>query len=287
MGKRVCGAYVTEHLPPRLHSSPVAAFIKLRDSFVRTAWTALLSAIERCVGSASLGPAFPSAPPRLGCALRIRALIPDIIGSRRRLPIRFQAPGFPGAARASGGHLGQRERGTVATATQTETGEIDPVLIEKYNTPGFVGCLSRVQFNGIAPLKAALRSRIAAPVSVQGKLVESNCGASPLTIPPMSAATDPWHLDSAGADFPFNEERVIPDGVNRNSAIIGGVIAVVIFTILCTLVFLIRYMFRHKGTYHTNEAKGTESTDNADAAIIGTDPNFTETIDESKKEWFI
>uniref|UniRef100_A0AAR2LU95 Contactin associated protein 2 n=1 Tax=Pygocentrus nattereri TaxID=42514 RepID=A0AAR2LU95_PYGNA len=167
-----------------------------------------------------------------------------------------------------------------------ETGQIDPVLIEKYNTPGFVGCLSRVQFNSIAPLKAALRTQVPAPVSHQGKLVESNCGASPLTIPPMSAATDPWHLDG-GADFPFNEERVIPDGVNRNSAIIGGIIAVVIFTILCTLVFLIRYMFRHKGTYHTNEAKGRESSESADTAIIGTDPNFTETIDESKKEWFI
>uniref|UniRef100_A0AAR2JAD3 Contactin associated protein 2 n=1 Tax=Pygocentrus nattereri TaxID=42514 RepID=A0AAR2JAD3_PYGNA len=139
---------------------------------------------------------------------------------------------------------------------------IDPVLIEKYNTPGFVGCLSRVQFNSIAPLKAALRTQVPAPVSHQGKLVESNCGASPLTIPPMSAATDPWHLD-------------------------GGIIAVVIFTILCTLVFLIRYMFRHKGTYHTNEAKGRESSESADTAIIGTDPNFTETIDESKKEWFI
>ncbi|CAJ0964479.1 unnamed protein product [Ranitomeya imitator] len=66
-----------------------------------------------------------------------------------------------------------------------------------------------------------------------------------------------------------------------------GIIAVVIFTILCTLVFLIRYMFRHKGTYHTNEAKGAESADNADAAIINNDPNFTETIDESKKEWLI
>ncbi|KAJ8377556.1 hypothetical protein AAFF_G00256200 [Aldrovandia affinis] len=169
-----------------------------------------------------------------------------------------------------------------------ETGPVDPVLIDKYNSPGFVGCLSRVQFNAVAPLKVALRSRITAPVSVQGKLVESNCGASPLTIPPMSAATDPWHLDSAGADFPFNEERVIPDGVNRNSAIIGGVIAVVIFTILCTLVFLIRYMFRHKGTYHTNEAKGAEPGDAADAtAIMGAEPTFTETIDESKKEWFI
>lgn len=25
-----------------------------------------------------------------------------------------------------------------------------------------------------------------------------------------------------GPDFPFNEERVVPDGVNRNSAVIGG-----------------------------------------------------------------
>uniref|UniRef100_A0AAQ5XT60 Contactin associated protein 2 n=1 Tax=Amphiprion ocellaris TaxID=80972 RepID=A0AAQ5XT60_AMPOC len=169
-----------------------------------------------------------------------------------------------------------------------ETGHIDPVLIERYNTPGFIGCLSRVQFNGAAPLKSALRAPAAAsPVSYQGKLVESNCGASPLTIPPMSAATDPWHLDNTDAEFPFNEERVIPDGVNRDSAIIGGIIAVVIFTILCTLVFLIRYMFRHKGTYHTNEAKGSgeSAAESADTAIIGTDN--PETIDESKKEWFI
>uniref|UniRef100_A0AAY4AL75 Contactin associated protein like 2b n=1 Tax=Denticeps clupeoides TaxID=299321 RepID=A0AAY4AL75_9TELE len=77
-----------------------------------------------------------------------------------------------------------------------ETGQIDPVIIEKYNTPGFVGCLSRVQFNRVAPLKAALRSGISSTASVQGVLVESNCGASPLTIPPMSAAYDPWHPES-------------------------------------------------------------------------------------------
>ncbi|XP_061821492.1 contactin-associated protein-like 2a isoform X2 [Nerophis lumbriciformis] len=179
-----------------------------------------------------------------------------------------------------------------------ETGQVDPLVIERYNTPGFIGCLSRVQFNGVAPLKAALRSgsistqatqttAAASPASYQGKLLESNCGASPLTIPPMSAATDPWHLDNTDAEFPFNEERVIPDGVNRDSAIIGGIIAVVIFTILCTLVFLIRYMFRHKGTYHTNEAKSTAEPagESADTAIIGTDN--PETIEESKKEWFI
>ncbi|XP_047610355.1 contactin-associated protein-like 2 [Phacochoerus africanus] len=173
-----------------------------------------------------------------------------------------------------------------------ETGKIDQE-IHKYNTPGFTGCLSRVQFNQIAPLKAALRqTNASAHVHVQGELVESNCGASPLTLSPMSSATDPWHLDhldSASADFPYNpgQGQAIRNGVNRNSAIIGGVIAVVIFTILCTLVFLIRYMFRHKGTYHTNEAKGAESAESADAAIMNNDPNFTETIDESKKEWLI
>nr|XP_021490780.1 contactin-associated protein-like 2 [Meriones unguiculatus] len=173
-----------------------------------------------------------------------------------------------------------------------ETGKIDQE-IHKYNTPGFTGCLSRVQFNHIAPLKAALRqTNASAHVHIQGELVESNCGASPLTLSPMSSATDPWHLDhldSASADFPYNpgQGQAIRNGVNRNSAIIGGVIAVVIFTILCTLVFLIRYMFRHKGTYHTNEAKGAESAESADAAIMNNDPNFTETIDESKKEWLI
>jgi contactin associated protein-like 2 len=76
-----------------------------------------------------------------------------------------------------------------------ETGKIDQE-IHKYNTPGFTGCLSRVQFNHIAPLKAALRqTNASAHVHIQGELVESNCGASPLTLSPMSSATDPWHLD--------------------------------------------------------------------------------------------
>jgi len=81
-----------------------------------------------------------------------------------------------------------------------------------------------------------------------------------------------------------------------NVVYFAGIIAVVIFTILCTLVFLIRYMFRHKGTYHTHEANkgggggvgGGEAGvagDSVDSAIMGTDN--PETIDESKKEWFI
>ncbi|CAL8317485.1 unnamed protein product [Gadus morhua 'NCC'] len=169
-----------------------------------------------------------------------------------------------------------------------ETGEIDPVLIDRYNTPGFVGCLSRVTLNGVAPLKAALRpGPAAALVTAHGILVPSNCGAQPLTISPLGAAHDPWQMDTAGAVFPYNNEMISREKLDHNSAVIGGIVAMVICLALGVLVFLVRHMFRHKGSYHTNEAKGAESADCADAAIIVNDPAFTETIEESKKEWFI
>uniref|UniRef100_A0A3P9P8C0 Contactin associated protein 2 n=1 Tax=Poecilia reticulata TaxID=8081 RepID=A0A3P9P8C0_POERE len=168
-----------------------------------------------------------------------------------------------------------------------ETGQIDPILIERYNSPGFVGCLSRVQLNNVAPLKAALRSGMTAPVSIHGILVQSNCGASPLTIPPMPLASDLWQMEAGGAVFPFKDEKIGGDAVHQNFAVMAGIISLVILTVLCILVFVIRHMFRHKGSYHTNEAKGADSANCADAAIIVNDPAFTETIDESKKEWFI
>lgn len=41
---------------------------------------------------------------------------------------------------------------------------------------GFVGCLSSVQFNHVAPLKAALLNRGSSLVTIRGPLVQSNCG---------------------------------------------------------------------------------------------------------------
>ncbi|KAI1893496.1 hypothetical protein AGOR_G00124320, partial [Albula goreensis] len=46
-------------------------------------------------------------------------------------------------------------------------------------------------------------------------------------------------------------------------AVIGGVVAVVVFAMLCLLIILGRYFARHKGTYFTHEAKGAD--DAADA----------------------
>ncbi|TRZ23713.1 hypothetical protein HGM15179_003420 [Zosterops borbonicus] len=69
-------------------------------------------------------------------------------------------------------------------------------------------------------------------------------------------------------------------------AVIGGVIAAVVFVLICLLVVMVRYMYRHKGTYHTNEAKGTEFAESADAALKN-DPALQEAVDDSKKEYFI
>lgn len=59
--------------------------------------------------------------------------------------------------------------------------------VAKANTLGFVGCLSSVQYNHIAPLKAALRHVTVAPVTVRGTLTESSCGS--LTDSDMNAVT--------------------------------------------------------------------------------------------------
>ncbi|KAM4609293.1 glycophorin-C isoform 1-T2 [Polymixia lowei] len=69
-------------------------------------------------------------------------------------------------------------------------------------------------------------------------------------------------------------------------AILGAVIAAVVLVLICLAVVVIRYMYRHKGTYHTNEAKGTEFAETADVALRG-DPVLQDAMDESKKEYFI
>uniref|UniRef100_A0AAZ3SR28 Ig-like domain-containing protein n=1 Tax=Oncorhynchus tshawytscha TaxID=74940 RepID=A0AAZ3SR28_ONCTS len=67
-------------------------------------------------------------------------------------------------------------------------------------------------------------------------------------------------------------------------ALIGGVVAVVVFVTLCLIIFLGRYLARHKGTYLTNEAKGADDAPDADTAIINAEGN---THAEGKKEYFI
>ncbi|XP_053162312.1 cell adhesion molecule 2 isoform X5 [Hemicordylus capensis] len=68
-------------------------------------------------------------------------------------------------------------------------------------------------------------------------------------------------------------------------AVIGGIVAVVVFVTLCSIILLGRYLARHKGTYLTNEAKGAEDAPDADTAIINAEGSQVNA--EEKKEYFI
>uniref|UniRef100_A0A674MHY3 Cell adhesion molecule 1 n=1 Tax=Takifugu rubripes TaxID=31033 RepID=A0A674MHY3_TAKRU len=68
-------------------------------------------------------------------------------------------------------------------------------------------------------------------------------------------------------------------------AVIGGVVAVVVFAMLCLLIVLGRYFARHKGTYFTHEAKGADDAADADTAIINAEGGHTNS--EEKKEYYI
>ncbi|NXQ42157.1 CNTP1 protein, partial [Catharus fuscescens] len=130
-----------------------------------------------------------------------------------------------------------------------ETGVIDPE-IQRYNTPGFSGCLSGVKFNTLVPLKAIFHpTSPLRPYSIRGELVESSCASmlplSTLLIPP---EMDPWYM---ATEFP----HVHDDGW------IGIIIGFVIFLLLLLsglLVLLYFYHHRYKGSYHTNEPKATQ-----------------------------
>ncbi|KAL8184354.1 UNVERIFIED_CONTAM: Cell adhesion molecule 3 [Gekko kuhli] len=68
-------------------------------------------------------------------------------------------------------------------------------------------------------------------------------------------------------------------------AIIGGVVALIVFLLLSLLIILGHYLIRHKGTYLTHEAKGSDDAPDADTAIINAEGG--QTGGDDKKEYFI
>ncbi|XP_052634434.1 contactin-associated protein-like 4 isoform X1 [Harpia harpyja] len=150
----------------------------------------------------------------------------------------------------------------------------------KANSQGFTGCLSSVQFNHIAPLKAALHHSSSAPVIVKGRFTESNCGT--LTgADSTSSETTHSFADHSG---PIDEGEPLANAIRSDSAIIGGVIAVVIFILLCITAIAIR-IYKKKGIYSKNESKGSENEDSAESALKS-ELSMQNTANENQKEYF-
>ncbi|KAK1786503.1 hypothetical protein P4O66_017628 [Electrophorus voltai] len=85
--------------------------------------------------------------------------------------------------------------------------------------------------------------------------------------------------------FLFPDSRAEGGPRNIDHAVVGGVVAVVVFAALCLLIVLGRYFARHKGTYFTHEAKGAEDAADADTAIINAEGGHGHVDD--KKEYYI
>ncbi|XP_058268680.1 contactin-associated protein-like 4 isoform X3 [Hemibagrus wyckioides] len=152
--------------------------------------------------------------------------------------------------------------------------------ITRLASQGFTGCLSVVQFNSISPLKAALLYPHTSPVIVTGTLTESSCGSSSSSSP-YAAETTHSLLDHVGT-----VGEPVVNAISGDSALIGGVIAVVIFVILACLAVMARFFYRRKETFQTQESKGAKSEDGPEAAFQ-TDPSAQSVISESQKEYFI
>ncbi|XP_058679322.1 contactin-associated protein-like 4 isoform X1 [Ammospiza caudacuta] len=160
-----------------------------------------------------------------------------------------------------------------------ENSDVDEETM-KANSQGFVGCLSSVQFNHIAPLKAALHHSSSAPVIVKGRFTESSCGT--LTgADSTSSETTHSFADHSG---PIDEGKPLANAIRSDSAIIGGVIAVVIFILLCITAIAIR-IYKKKGIYSKNEAKGSENEDSAESALKS-ELSMQNTANENQKEYF-
>lgn len=73
-----------------------------------------------------------------------------------------------------------------------EVGDMD-YEIQKHNAPGFIGCISGVRYNVYAPLKALFRpNETNPPVTTQGYVSESICGAFPPVLGYVPWEVDPW-----------------------------------------------------------------------------------------------
>ncbi|XP_075028897.1 cell adhesion molecule 1 isoform X1 [Calonectris borealis] len=106
---------------------------------------------------------------------------------------------------------------------------------------------------------------------------------------PLNASTEALPtVQLSNASLAFRpDSRAGEEGAIRSvdHAVVGGVVAVVVFAMLCLLIVLGRYFARHKGTYFTHEAKGADDAADADTAIINAEGGQNNS--EEKKEYFI
>ncbi|XP_045766174.1 neurexin-4 isoform X1 [Maniola jurtina] len=141
---------------------------------------------------------------------------------------------------------------------------------------GFVGCVSRVEFDDIYPLKLLFQQDPPPNVrSIGGQLHEDFCGVEPVTHPPEPVETRPPPPADLGDDLDFH---------STDEAILGTVLAFIFLLLIVVAIVLVRALSRHKGEYLTQEERGADGAADPDAAALAaaTGPRVTK-----RREFFI
>ncbi|KAK0157552.1 hypothetical protein PV328_011281 [Microctonus aethiopoides] len=142
---------------------------------------------------------------------------------------------------------------------------------------GFIGCISRVQFDDIYPLKLMFQQKGPGNIhSLGSPLTEEYCGLEPITHPPNIIETRPPPQ--------VNEDKVRAAYNETDTAILGSVLAVIVIALIIMAILIGRYMSRHKGEYLTQEDKGAELALDPDSAVVHSTTGHQV---QKKKEWFI
>uniref|UniRef100_A0A673L8H5 Contactin-associated protein-like 5 n=1 Tax=Sinocyclocheilus rhinocerous TaxID=307959 RepID=A0A673L8H5_9TELE len=144
---------------------------------------------------------------------------------------------------------------------------------------GFIGCLSSVQFNHLAPIKAAILNRGSSLVSVLGNLVESNCGE---LADKSSSRSLSDHADTGSR----GKKRT--NAAQSDSAVIGGLIAAVVLITLCAVAVMTRFLYRHRNE-RTRQMASVKEKDHQPRPELRyrAELDLHSAMRDSRKEYFI
>jgi contactin associated protein-like 2 len=113
-------------------------------------------------------------------------------------------------------------------------------------------------------------------VETSETLVEDFCGVEPVTHPPDLIETRP--------PPDLHEDKLRRLYRNTQSAILGGVLAVIFLLVVLLAIIFGRYWSQHKGAYLTQEDDGAAGTSDANIAVS---QGSTGHHVGKKREWFI
>ncbi|XP_007941390.1 contactin-associated protein-like 4 [Orycteropus afer afer] len=164
-------------------------------------------------------------------------------------------------------------------------GHVDPETA-RAGARGFAGCLSGLQFERTAPLKAALRPGRPGRTSVQGPL---GCKAAAAGARGWAAVSARW--PAAPLSFPAADHTgpgrtgTTADAARRDLAVIGGVIAVAIFVLVCIAAIATR-LYQQKNLYKNKDAKQPEEEGRVEA-MLKCELHLQNAAGGGQKEYFL